>query len=139
MLPADGEEHPRRCVGQGGCRAVDIGNLVPPVAFHSRPRLALQRDQRGSCRSTSLDRMAAHLGRERMGRIDHVCDPLLPEECREAVDAAKAADPRRQRVRQGNPGPASIGVDGIDIRARKSVREPVGIACSAQYERAYHE
>lgn len=139
MLPADGEEHPRRRVGQRGCGSVEIGDFAPPVTVRSRPRRALQRDQRGLRHSTGFDRMAADLGRERMGRIDNVRDPLLPEECGETFDAAKAADPRWQCVRQRNPGAAGIGVDCIDVRARNSFREPIGIACSAQYERARHE
>ncbi len=75
MLPADREKYACALFGKGVDRGLDIFHLDPAVTRASRPWRALQRDQRDFQQSAGFDRMAAHLGGERMGRIDHMSRP----------------------------------------------------------------
>jgi hypothetical protein len=83
--------------------------------------------------------MAAHLGGEGMGRVDHMRDGFAADEVGQTLRAAEAANAGRQRMGQRNFGAAGIGIDRVDLRAKESVGEAVGIACSAENERARHE
>lgn len=137
MLPADGEKDARAFFRQSGDRCIDVGDLDPMVAGRANPRRALQRNQRDAGRSAGLHRMPAHLGRERMRRIDHVRDGLLANEIRKSRHATKAADPRRQLVAERDLRAARIGIDRVDVFADTSFRKLVGVACSAQNEGAH--
>ena len=72
-----------------------------------------------------------------MSGVDHVRDPLAPNEVGEAFGSAKTADPNRQRMAERNLRPARVGIDRIDPLAHERVGEPVGIARSAQNEGAH--
>ena len=137
MLPADREKHARRLLGQGRDSGCDIAHVDPVVGGLACPWRALQRDQRNFCRRAGHHGMPAHLGRERVRRIDHMRDALAPNEVREPIGSAKAADPRRQVMRQRNFGPPGVGIDGINAGARQRIRKLVGVACSAQNEGAH--
>ena len=139
MLPADREKHAGGRVGQRGNGGREIGDLDPAIAGHARPRRAFQREQRRGRHGAGFDRVAAHIGGEGMGRVDHMRDGFSADEVCESRRATKAADARWQCMRQWNFGAACIGIDSVDPRARKSVREVVGVACSAQNERARHD
>ena len=139
VLPPDREKHTRGRVGQGSDGGGDVGNLDPAIIGRARPRRTFEREQRRGRSSAGFDRMAAHLGGEGMGRVDHMRDLFAADEVRQPLSAAKAADSGRQRMGQRNPGAARIGIDRVDLRAHESVSEAVGVACSAQNERARHE
>ena len=117
---------------------IDVRDIDPVVAGHARPWRALQSDQRCACRNTSLDCMPAHLDGERMGRIDKMGDPFLPDIIGKSRRAAETAGPRRQRMRKRNLRAPGVGVDRVDARACKRLRKRVGIACSAQEKGAHH-
>jgi len=138
MLPTDREKHVCRRLGQGCDGRGDVGDLNPAIVGRARPWRAFEREQRHTRRGTGVDRVTTHLGGEGMGRVDHMRDPFAADVVRQPLRAAEAADPRRQRMGQRNPGAAGIRVDRIDWRARNGVRKAVGVTCSAQNERAYH-
>jgi len=137
MLSADGEKDARALRGQGGDGRVDIRLLDPLVASRAQPWRAFQRQQGNARFRASFDRVAAHLGSKGMRRVDHMCDALLADEVGKTLHAAEAADPRRQRMVQRNLRAAGVGIDRVNFLADKSVRELVGIACSAQDEGAH--
>lgn len=138
VLAADGEEHLRRRLGQRGDRGVDVVNFNPVITWHPGPGRALKRDQRRAGFHARLDRIAAHLGSERMRRIDHMCDALTADVIGEPAHATEAADAGRQRLVGGRSGAAAIGIDGRDARARDLRCEQARIGCSAQNEGARH-
>jgi len=138
VLPANREKHPRGCVGQGGNGRIDVGRFKPVVTAGSRPWRALQRDQGNAGRSTSLDRMPAHLGGKGMGRIDDMRDPLVPNVIHKTCLAAETADPRRQRMWKRNLCTSGVGINRVDARTRKCVSKRVGVASSAQQKGAHH-
>lgn len=138
MLPADGEKHPGAVFWQSRHGRGDIGNLDPVVAGRSGPWSAFEHDQRRSGVCARRNRIAAHLGRERMGRVDHMCNALATDVIGKATRAAKAADTGRQRLVRGCTSATAVGVDRVESCARHVVREQIGIGGSAQNEGAYH-
>ena len=137
MLPADGEKDACAFFRQCRNRGVDIDDLDPMVARYANPRRALQRQEREVRRGAGLDCMPAHLGRERMRRVDYVRDAFLADEVRKSRHAAKAADPRRQLMAEWNLRAARIGINRIDLLADACRRKLIGVACSAQNEGAH--
>lgn len=137
-LPADGEKDVGAWLGQRSDRAGNIGDLDPVVAGRTRPRRAFQRDQRHAGGFAGLDRMTAHFGGEGMRRVDHVCDALGTKKICQSRCATEAADARRQRMPERNLRAPGIGIDRVDVFARKGFSEPVGVACPAQDEGARH-
>jgi len=137
MLPADGKKDGYRFLGQGGDGRIDIAYFDPVVADRARPWRALQRDQANTRFRASPDRMAAHFGGKRMRGVDHVRDALLADEVGKTLHAAEAADSRRQRMAKRNLRAAGVGIDRVNLLANKSLRELIGISCSAQDEGAH--
>ena len=137
MLPANGEEDIRPRVRQCRHGGHHIRNLDPDVAGRFDPRLAFQRDQRRRRCVTRRNRVAADPGRERMGRIDHMREFLLPDNIGKPVRAAKAANARRQRLIDRNLRSSGIGIDRVDPSSRDGSRQRIGFARSAQDEDAH--
>ena len=138
VLPADGEEHFCRRLGQRSERGGDVGDFDPGVAGRLRPRRALERDQRRSRLRARLDRVAAHLGSEGMRGVDRMRDALTANIVGKPAHAAEAADAGRQRLIGGRAGSAAIGIHGVDARACDFRGEQARIGGSAQNEGARH-
>lgn len=136
VLAADGEEHVCRRLRQRGDRRIDVSDLDPVVAGCLAPRLAFERNQGRAGFRACGDRISAHLGSERMRRIDHMRDAFAANIIGQPAHAAKTADAGRQRLIGWRAGAAAIGVDGIDTRARDLRREQARIGSSAQNEGA---
>ena len=136
MLAADRKEHAGRILGQCGYRRCDIRDLDPVIALSPIPRCALKRNQRRAGGDAGRHRVAAHLGREGMGRVDHMRDALRADVVGKAISSAEAADARRQRLIGRSPGAASVGIDRIYTRARDRRGEQIGVRRSAQNEGA---
>jgi hypothetical protein len=137
MLPADGEKDARAFFRQRRSRGVDISDLDPMVGRGANPWRALQRQQRNACCCAGLDRMPAHLGGERMRRVDDMRDALPADEVCKPGHTAEAADPGRQRMAERNLRASGVGINSVDLLADKPVRKPVGVTCSAQNEGAH--
>ena len=137
MLPANREKHARALLGKAIDSAGDISDFDPVVSRCPAPGRALQRHQRNIRRRASLDCVAAHFGGKGVRRIDHMGDALLADVVGKSHRATKASDPRRQRMAEGNLRASRIGIDRADLLAHEHVREPVGVACSAQDEGAH--
>ncbi len=116
-----------------------ILNLDPVVAWRPFPRRALQGDQRDARCGAGRDRVAADLDRKRMGGIDDMADPLLPDVVDEAASPAESADAGRQRLPGGCLGAACIGVNCVETPLGGSLRKTIGVVGSAQDEGACHD
>jgi len=137
MPPADGEEDIRPCFRQCSHGGRHIRDLNPAIAGRFDPWPALQRNQRRCRCVTRRNRVAADLGCERMGCIDHMREFVLPDDIGKAIGAAEAADTRRQRLIDRDLRSAGIGIDRVDPRSRNSSRQRIGFARSAQDEDAH--
>ena len=138
VLATDGEERACGGSGQRGNRSGDITDFNPLVARHSGPGRAFERNQRRTGLRACFNGVAAHLGREGMRRIDHMRDAFAADVIGKSVYAAKAADAGRQRLIGRRAGAATIGIYGIDARARDLRGELVRIGNSAQDKGASH-
>jgi hypothetical protein len=138
VLAADCEKDSGALFGQCGDGCSEITHLDPDIAGHLAPRRSLQRKQQCARGGAGFNRMAAHLSRERMRGVDHMRDALTLDVVGKSVGTAKAADSHRQRVSQRNLGATRVGIDRVDARAKKRVREAIGVARSAQNEGADH-
>jgi len=137
MLPSDSEEDIRPRVRQriyGGC---DVLHIDPQIVRRFDPRLALQHNQ-GRCRHRAgSQRVAADLGCERMGRIDHMREFVVPDHVGKPVGAAETANAGRQRLIDRHLRSTGIGIDRVDPFSRDSSRQQIGFARSAQNEDAH--
>jgi len=138
VLAADGEEDLARWLRQCSDRAFDVVNLDPVVTGRPGPGRALKRDQRRTGFRTRRDRVSAHLGGERMRRVDDVRDAFVTDVAGKPAHPAKTADAGRQRLVGGRTGAAAIGIDGLDARARDRRCEQARVSGSAQNEGASH-
>ncbi len=138
VLPADRKKHPRAILWQRRDSGGDTRDLDPIVAGRFYPGRALERDKRRSGCLARRNRVAAHLGREGMGRVDDMRDSFSTNVFGKAVRAAEAADAGRQRLVRRGAGAPPVGIDRVEPRTRRSVREQIGIARSAQNEGACH-
>lgn len=137
VLPADGEENIRPRLRQGSHGGCDVLHLDPDIVRCFRPRLPLQRNQRRCrCRAGS-HRVAADLGCEGMGRIDHMREPFLPDGIGKTIRAAEAANAGRQRLIDRHLRSSGIGIDRVEPRSRDGGRQQVGFTRSAQNEDAH--
>ncbi|GAA0000125.1 hypothetical protein BRDID11002_01250 [Bradyrhizobium diazoefficiens] len=138
VLAADGEEHVCRRLGQSGDRCIDVADLDPVVTGCFSPGGAFERDQRRAGFRACRDGVAAHLGSERMRRVDHMRDAFTANVIGEPAHAAEAADAGRQRLVGRRTGAAAIGIDGIHAGVRDLRGKLTRIARSAQNEGACH-
>ena len=137
MLPADGEENIRPRLRQGSHGGCDVLHLDPDIAGCLRPWFAFQRNQ-GRCRRRAGGRcVAADLGCEGMGCIDHMRESLLPNGIGKTVRAAEAANAGRQRLIDRHLRSSGIGIDRVEPRSRDRGRQQVGFTRSAQNEDAH--
>jgi len=137
VLPPNGKKHAGGLFRQGGDRGRDIGDLDPDIAGRFHPWLAFQRDQRRCSDGASRNRIAADLGCERMGRIYHMRETLLPDGIGKTIGAAEATDTRRQRLIDRHSRPPRIGIDRVKTRRRNCGRQQIRFARSAQDEDAH--
>ena len=132
MLPPNGEKNSRRVIRQRSSRALDISDMLPFVAGRCLPRLAQISNQRRGRFCAGRHGVAADLARERMRGVDHMGHTFLPDIFGEPVDAAKAADPRRQGLRNRRRGATSVGVDSRYPGSRKRAADLAGFHRAAQ-------
>ncbi len=138
VLPADRKKHPRAILWQRRHSGGDTSDLDPMVAGRFCPGGALERDKRCSGCLARRNRVAAHLGRKGMSRVDDMRDSFSTNVFGKAARAAEATDAGRQRLVRRGAGAAPVGIDRVEPRACRSVREQIGIARPAQNEGAYH-
>jgi len=137
VLPPDGQKHARRFDRQCRNSRRDVGNLDPDIARRFRPWLAFQRDQR-RCRCRAGGHcVAADLGCEGVGRIDHMREALLPNGIGKTVGAAEATNTGRQWLIDRHLRPSGIGIDRVKSRGRGCGRQQIRFARSAQDEDAH--
>jgi hypothetical protein len=138
VLPADRKENASARQRQRRHGGGEIGYLDPLVTGCFDPRRSLKRDQPRSGCCAGRNRVAAHFGREGMGRIDDMRDFFPTNVFDKAACAAKTAGPRRQRLDRRRARAPSKGVGRFKSCARNRLSKQASIARSAQYEGACH-
>ena len=138
MLPADGKEHARSQLRQGDNGVVDIADFDPVVSGSPDPWRAFEREQWRLGFNAGRNGIAAHLGRERMRRVDHLGDAGLANVVGKALRSAEATDASRQRLVGWRAGASAVGIDGVESRVRNVRRKQIGITRSTQNKDARH-
>lgn len=138
VLAADGKKHPLGSDSKGSDSAGQVGGMGPAVAGDRRPWRPLEGDQGNACCSAGPDRVAAHLRREWVGRVDHLGDAFRPKIIDQPLDATKPADSDWQGLRDRCFGPARIGIDRRDARRGQRAGQLRGFGCSAKKKDARH-
>ena len=137
-LAADSQEHPCRIIGQGRDSARHIRHALPKVAFGGLPRCAFKSQQRNLGDGCGLNRVAAHLGRKGVGRVDQVSDTLSAQIAHQSLYPAKAANPLGQGLAQGCFGASGIGKDRINALFCQSFRQIRRLSCATKQKDAGH-
>ena len=138
VLSPDGEENPRRIIGQSVSGGGHIGHVAPAVKGCGLPRRTLQRQQGQAGNCGGLNRMRAHLGCERMRGVDDVGDAFGAQVCHEAVHATKAANALRQGLLQGVFGTPGIGENARNALIYQGFRQSRGFCGAAKQKDADH-
>lgn len=119
LLPADGEEDAALRTAQSGDSTVDIVNSAPAIAGNRFPCRTTQREERNARSLGSQRGICRDLVGEGMRRVNKQVDIFLSQVISQPLDAAKAADSRRQRqgLRVGRaPGERN---HRVDIRSQR--------------------
>lgn len=109
--PPHGQHHTGGRTLQRRDRRRDIGLAGPVIALLRFPFRSGQRDERHADLGTGGHRVAAHLHREWMCRVDHMSNPRLAQIGDQPRDTAKAPHSLRQRLPQRAVDAACKGHD----------------------------
>ena len=137
-LAPDRKEDAARRVWQRGNRPGKITDHGPSVAGARCPRRALERAKPYLRLLAGRDRIAAHHGGERVGRIDDMGDFFGAKIAHKAVDAVKAADTGRKRLRKRRLGSPGVGIDGVETTFREAPGQDRRFCRAAEKKDARH-
>lgn len=141
LKPSDAEEHAARGnIGgkepRGGPGAVHLG---PSVAVFLYPGRTQNRGERQADLRAGRDRICRDPRRERVRRIDDCIRGVLPDPARQALNAAKAADPQWQRLRSGRFCATGERQHGVEARiSRDEPGKGRGFCRAAEDQDAHH-
>lgn len=139
LKPANGEEDPGRCRAKRQSRAGHIGHLDPAIVGCGSPGRPDDLQQRNASLPGCLHGIGGDARREGMRRIDQKIECLGPERCGKPLDAAKAADPKRQRLGGRRSGASGKRKRRLDPRQTgESAGERSRLTGSSQNEQALH-
>ena len=79
----------------------------------------------------------AHLGRERVGGVDHMGDGLAFKISLQAHNPTKSAPPLRQRLTKRLGCAPSNGIDRVYSTLRQGVRQGAGLGCAPKQENSH--
>ena len=138
MLAPDGKENSlcrplQQVMGCGQGR-----DLLPDIARFRLPGRALQPAQRELQLQTGRGGIVADLGRKRMGRIDHLPDPICLHPGDQPGDATEAALAHRQRLSLRGVNPPSIRENRRKAFLGKLTRQCAGLSSAAKQEGGLH-
>ena len=137
-LATDSQENPCRIIGQGRDSARHIWNVLPKVAFGRLPWRAFKGQQRGLGYGGGFDRVAAYLGRERVGRVDQVGDTFSAQIAHQSLYPAKAANALGQGLAHGCFGASSVGENRINALICQGFRQIRCLGRAAKQKDAGH-
>jgi len=137
-LAADSQENLCRFVGQGHDSARHIRHVLPKVSFGGLPRCAFKGQQLNLGHGCGLNRVAAHLGRKGVGRVDQVGDTFSAQIAYQSLYPAKAANALGQGLAQGCFGASGIGKDRINALFCQSFRQIRCLSCATKQKDAGH-
>ena len=119
FLPPDRQEHTARSLAQRTDCARDIGHGKPSVSFLPLPTRTAKCEDRRPGTFGGFSRIGRNLVREGVRGIDQQIHPFVSQVTNESIDAAKAADSRRQGQGFRIHGAAGKRNRRLDIPARR--------------------
>lgn len=132
---AERGKNPARCAWKRGDRGRRRCVLAPVVARDFCPGRAFEGDERDFLFSAGENRIGAHLGRERVRRVDYKSDAFVCEIAGQAFDTTEAAAPHRQRARRRVERSSRKRQRGADCGlVRQISSEPRSFACAAEQQ-----
>ncbi len=138
VLFADRQKDTRRTHGQGIDGGINVRDMVPVITWARAPARPFEAAKRRAGLQGGGNGVAAHPRRKGMGGIDDVGDPLAAEIFDQPFDPAKAADARRQRLRNRAFRSAGIGEYRVNPCAGQRPRQLRGFGGAAQKKDASH-
>lgn len=138
MHPSEREHHPLRGPRERSDGGLDIGDKAPIIASDRRPSRPGERDRRHPCGTSSGDRIRAHPRREGVGRVDQMRHGMRAQIAIEALDAAKAADAGRHRLRLGVGDAAGVAERRADTALRERTGQGAGFGGAAKDQDIAH-
>ena len=138
LQAADGQENPPRPHAQRGRRRRHVGHAGPTVAIpRSMPAGSNRRAARANA-AAGGNGVSRHLRGEWMGRIDHDIDLLIRQIRFQPLDAAKPADPERDRRQHRVPRPPGKRQHRLNVFAPSQIAAPAHSPPSCRPESASH-
>ncbi len=134
----DRKENATRVAGQRHNRRLDIGNVVPIVTSLRRPGGAGQRSKLCLSNRAGLYRVSAHLGGKRVGCIDNVGYFVVMNVGNQSVNAAKTANPHRQRLRARVVHAPGIGIGRRHPQIRYGLGQCIRFGCTTKNQEVGH-
>ena len=137
-LATYGQKNLCRIIGQGRNSARHIGHALPDVTLRCLPWRAFKGQQRGLGYGGGFDRVAAYLGRERVGCVDQVGDTFSAQIAHQSLYPAKAANALGQGLPHGCFGASSVGEDRINALICQGFRQIRCLGRAAKQKDAGH-
>ena len=137
-LATYGQKNPCRIIGQGRNSARHIGHALPDVTLRCLPWRAFKGQQRGLGYGGGFDRVAAYLGRERVGCVDQVGDTFSAQIAHQSLYPAKAANALGQGLAQGCFGASGVGENRINTLICQGFRQIRCLGRAAKQKDAGH-
>ena len=106
MLATNGQHDAARGLVERGHGGGNVGDMLPGVAGFWGPGRAGEGEERDGLGCAGGDGVMAHLGGERVGRVDHMGDGFAPQVIAQALHAAETADALGQGLAQRALDPA---------------------------------
>ena len=138
VLFADGQKHPCGAVRQFRHGGFGVRYRTPVIARPGAPRCPFERGQPHLRFSAGDHRIAAHLGGEWMGCIDHMGDPVITQISRQTRWSAKPAHAHGQGLGHGGRCPTRVREHRISATISQAPCKGRGFAGATQDEDAGH-
>ena len=100
-----------------------IGGMYPRISRLGGPDGPRQGEQRAIAPRGRVHGILAHRFRERMRRVDNMCDPCLADIARKAISSSEASDAGGYGQGAGKCLAPAMRVNAPDFRGVKAVRQ----------------
>ncbi len=132
MHTTNGEEHALGVAGQRVDGRCNVRDVMPGVAGLQRPRRAGQSGQRRLRCPTRLNRVPAHLGRKRVGRIHNMGNGVFADVLGQTFRTAEASNAHWQRLRAWAFHTSGVGIHSRNPLFRNGFGQSVGLGRTAK-------
>lgn len=138
MLSANGQKSPDGRVRQSRNRTGDLLHDLPVIARFRQPCGPFERDKGYIRCRTGQSRIPAHLGRERVRRINHMADVLRLQVGHQPLNPAKSPHPHRDRLDHRGLSASGIGKHGVKACQCQRSGKFTGLRRAAEQKDACH-